>query len=274
MRSPILPMSIKLSHPSLEQPNPAVMPSAASTSTMLVGGGQDDLSTTVLFPSSFEDEKTISIKPLLPRSLSYTGSTATVPTTTTSSTNSFYQQRRRRIGSENSLSSLSSGDGRHHSFSRDVGHAVAETFLLTRLSLKLLRYLGYNFLITSILVVIFVIAWKLFCFVMAMIGLGYSFMICLIIHVVAFNLVGHCLLDVWLFPFNIEVHFLLYGSFHGIEDQIIVGLICLWSNLWFKIMLLRQLFGITLPLKLQERMTGNDPSIGFLNRQCILILLI
>ncbi|KAB1206474.1 putative isoprenylcysteine alpha-carbonyl methylesterase ICMEL1 [Morella rubra] len=138
-------MSIKLSHPSLEQPNPAVMPSAASTSTMLVGGGQDDLSTTVLFPSSFEDEKTISIKPLLPRSLSYTGSTATVPTTTTSSTNSFYQQRRRRIGSENSLSSLSSGDGRHHSFGRDVGHAVAETFLLTRLSLKLLRYLGVGY---------------------------------------------------------------------------------------------------------------------------------
>ncbi|XP_077253706.1 isoprenylcysteine alpha-carbonyl methylesterase ICME-like isoform X3 [Tasmannia lanceolata] len=55
---------------------------------------------------------------------------------------SSYSQRRRRIPSEASLLSLPS---RQQSFSRDVGHAAAETFLLTRLSFKLLRYLGVGY---------------------------------------------------------------------------------------------------------------------------------
>lgn len=36
---------------------------------------------------------------------------------------------------------------RRQSFSRDIGHAAAETYLVTRLSFKLLRYLGYYFFI-------------------------------------------------------------------------------------------------------------------------------
>lgn len=34
---------------------------------------------------------------------------------------------------------------RRQSFGRDLGHAAAETYLVTRLSFKLLRYLGYYF---------------------------------------------------------------------------------------------------------------------------------
>ncbi|RWR85601.1 putative isoprenylcysteine alpha-carbonyl methylesterase ICMEL1 isoform X1 [Cinnamomum micranthum f. kanehirae] len=49
-------------------------------------------------------------------------------------------QRRRRVASDNPLR-----PARRTSFSRDVGHAAAETFLLTRLSFKLLRYLGVGY---------------------------------------------------------------------------------------------------------------------------------
>ncbi|KAL4638313.1 hypothetical protein ACB092_03G137900 [Castanea dentata] len=116
------------SHSLLEKPN--------STS-------DDDPITTTTNSLLFEDEKTISIKPLLPRTLSYTNTTTTT-TTTTSTT--YYQQRRRRIASENSLSSLSSSaPDRRNSFGHNVGHAAAETFLITRLSLKLLRYLGVGY---------------------------------------------------------------------------------------------------------------------------------
>ena len=39
---------------------------------------------------------------------------------------------------------------RRQSFSRDIGHAAAETYLVTRLSFKLLRYLGYYFFIIKL----------------------------------------------------------------------------------------------------------------------------
>ncbi|XP_062103276.1 probable isoprenylcysteine alpha-carbonyl methylesterase ICMEL1 [Humulus lupulus] len=54
------------------------------------------------------------------------------------------KHRRRRTNSEDSISSLFDIEGRR-SLRRDVGHATAETFLLTRLSLKLLRYLGVGY---------------------------------------------------------------------------------------------------------------------------------
>ncbi|THU57210.1 hypothetical protein C4D60_Mb03t01090 [Musa balbisiana] len=53
------------------------------------------------------------------------------------------RSRRRRTVSEPSLRSLSSHTSRGRSFGRDVGHAAAETFLLTRLAITLLRYLGF-----------------------------------------------------------------------------------------------------------------------------------
>ncbi|XP_064968877.1 probable isoprenylcysteine alpha-carbonyl methylesterase ICMEL1 [Musa acuminata AAA Group] len=55
------------------------------------------------------------------------------------------RSRRRRTVSEPSLRSLSSHTSRGRSFGRDVGHAAAETFLLTRLAITLLRYLGVGY---------------------------------------------------------------------------------------------------------------------------------
>eukprot|EP01018_Ginkgo_biloba_P007736 Gb_22899 [translate_table: standard] len=52
------------------------------------------------------------------------------------------QQRRRRSASESNIPGLQS---RQHSFRNDVGHAAAETYLVTRLTFKLLRYLGIGY---------------------------------------------------------------------------------------------------------------------------------
>ncbi|KAJ6721066.1 ISOPRENYLCYSTEINE ALPHA-CARBONYL METHYLESTERASE ICMEL2-RELATED [Salix viminalis] len=98
----------------------------------------DPITSTGLESSPFEDETIISVRPLLSRTPSFAG------TTTTSSAS--YQQRRRRVASENSLPSLSDDSfGQRPSPAREVDHAASETFLLTRLSLKLLRYMGVGY---------------------------------------------------------------------------------------------------------------------------------
>ena len=95
---------------------------------------------------SFESEETKQndTDSLLSRSSSYTNTN---------------QQRRRRTDTKLSSPPPSPSRQRPRSFSRDIGHAASETYLVTRLTIKLLRYLGYNslsyFLRSSIL---------LFCF--------------------------------------------------------------------------------------------------------------
>lgn len=107
----------------------------------------DDLNTSLIISSQFDDDnKSVDVKPLLSRASSYSS--------TSSANGNSYQHRRRRSASDNSLASLSDGSGggggsRRRSFSKGVGHAAAETFLITRLSLKLLRYLGYAFSISN-----------------------------------------------------------------------------------------------------------------------------
>ena len=86
--------------------------------------------------------------PLSPSSLDINLTTLNANTNSSSST--YYQQHQRQIASENSLYSLSAGSDCHQSFDHNVGHAVAEMILVIRLSLKLLRYLGYNLLISLI----------------------------------------------------------------------------------------------------------------------------
>eukprot|EP00258_Populus_trichocarpa_P017448 XP_006378508.1 probable isoprenylcysteine alpha-carbonyl methylesterase ICMEL1 isoform X1 [Populus trichocarpa] len=101
---------------------------------------QDDpITSTRLVSSPFEDETIISVRPLLSRTPSFAG-------TTTTSSSASYQQRRRRVASENSLSSLSDESiGQRQSLAREVDRAAPETFLLTRLGLKLLRYMGVGY---------------------------------------------------------------------------------------------------------------------------------
>lgn len=125
---------------------------------------EDDPSTGLYVSPSFDDDKNASMKPLLPRATSYTS----ISTTTTASNNN-YQQRRRRINSDNSLPTLSSTrvGGRRESLGRDET-AAEEAFVLTRLSLKLLRYLGYltfSLLLVSVFWVLFIIIFfLLFCY--------------------------------------------------------------------------------------------------------------
>ncbi|KAA8530538.1 hypothetical protein F0562_005247 [Nyssa sinensis] len=74
-----------------------------------------------------EDTKQMDTNPLLSRASSYT------PTN--------YQRRRTAIKRSATVAPLT----RQQSFSRDFGHAAAETYLITRLSFKLLRYLGVGY---------------------------------------------------------------------------------------------------------------------------------
>ena len=128
--------------------NPSsILPSSSVSAGAMFLNIEDDPTSRLLISSSFEEEKVpfnpIN-KPILPKVSSYTTTSSSTSTTTgpAKTAKSFYQQqRRRRNASEDSLSSLSDGESRR-SLGRDVGHAAAETFLLTRLTLKLLRYLG------------------------------------------------------------------------------------------------------------------------------------
>lgn len=55
---------------------------------------------------------------------------------------SLNQKRRRRGGSK--TAAFAPRPCRQQSFGREIGHAAAETYLLTRLSFRLLSYLGYH----------------------------------------------------------------------------------------------------------------------------------
>lgn len=148
--------------PVTHHPYPFSGPNPSSIDAMLVKV-EDDPTASLLVSSSFEDEKaSSSFKPVLPRASSYTctsistsASASSSTTTTATKAKSFYQKRRRRAASEDSLSSLSDGENRR-SLGRQVGHAAAETFLLTRLGLKLLRYLGWVAVMEFLLVFFYV----------------------------------------------------------------------------------------------------------------------
>ncbi|XVE91352.1 hypothetical protein REPUB_Repub01dG0002200 [Reevesia pubescens] len=128
MPSPILPIS---NH------------SSSASSLLLKDEIDADPSTTLLISSQFHTEKAILINPVLPRPYSYNNTSNINNSTTTN-----YQQRRRRSASDTSLALLadeSQTQSPPQSLSGEVGHAAAETFLLTRLSLKLLSYLGVGY---------------------------------------------------------------------------------------------------------------------------------
>ncbi|KAJ0257818.1 isoprenylcysteine alpha-carbonyl methylesterase ICMEL1 [Hirschfeldia incana] len=95
----------------------------------------DPSSTTLL------DGENHSVKPLLSRASSFNG--AVTPFNGDGSTG-LYQNRRRRSNSDNCLSAAdTNGSQQQQSIGQEVSHAAAETFLLTRLFLKLLSYLGW-----------------------------------------------------------------------------------------------------------------------------------
>ncbi|KAH6823192.1 alpha/beta-Hydrolases superfamily protein [Perilla frutescens var. hirtella] len=90
--------------------------------------------TRIFMPSSSSEiDSGIEKKPLIPRTTSYG----------TSNSSSKQKQRRRRVASETSIVTLSLG-GSRQSFGR-MTIAPSETFLITRLTFKLLTYLGVGY---------------------------------------------------------------------------------------------------------------------------------
>ncbi|KAI5419119.1 probable isoprenylcysteine alpha-carbonyl methylesterase ICMEL1 [Lathyrus oleraceus] len=117
--------------------------SSSSALTMLLKYDDEENPYTSLLHSSLKNNNIMSIKPLLSRSSSFNSSInnndsiGAVP--------SFYQKTRRRVASEDSLAYVSNSSSRGSSFGRDVRHVASETFLLTRLGLKMLTYLGVGY---------------------------------------------------------------------------------------------------------------------------------
>lgn len=127
-QSPILPVT-----------NPYVVSSSTSEMpTMFLQQTNDYFPTTrLLISSSIEDDNnSIERKPLLSRAFSFNGGITAITQ---------QQQRRRRAASDENLFSLSSNVGGGQSFTSDVEHGASETCLVTRLCLKLLRYLGVGY---------------------------------------------------------------------------------------------------------------------------------
>ncbi|KAK6134009.1 hypothetical protein DH2020_032251 [Rehmannia glutinosa] len=135
MKSPLLPIS-KPNTQSSSSSSPMIKTAAASATMLL--RSENDLgveATRILIPSYFEDDSKIEAKPLISRTLSYTDSSATL----TANSNLNQKQRRRRVASDTSLAT-----GGRQSF-RQMGRAASDTYLITRLSFKLLRYLGVGY---------------------------------------------------------------------------------------------------------------------------------
>ncbi|KAF4356840.1 hypothetical protein F8388_019499 [Cannabis sativa] len=128
---PITQHQLSSSYPFSESNPSSISPGCSSSVDTMLLNVEDDPTARLLISSSFESEKA-SFKPIKPL----------LPKITTAKTS--YQHRRRRTNSEDSMSSLSDVESRR-SLGRDVRHAAAETFLLTRLCLKLLRYLGVGY---------------------------------------------------------------------------------------------------------------------------------
>ncbi|RVW65185.1 putative isoprenylcysteine alpha-carbonyl methylesterase ICMEL1 [Vitis vinifera] len=124
MNPPMLPIT----NPSASSAMVATTSLTANAATMLIQEHHDETARLLI------DGRAVDTKPFLPRASSYTS------TGTPVNGSSFYQQRRRRIASDTSLASLTTDGG---SRSEYVAHAASETYLLTRLGFKLLRYLGY-----------------------------------------------------------------------------------------------------------------------------------
>ncbi|CAA0822448.1 Isoprenylcysteine alpha-carbonyl methylesterase ICME [Striga hermonthica] len=146
MQSHLLPVSNphNPSPSSSSSSSPNIKSGSASPTIMIRSG--DDLGAAaaaaaaarMLVASSFEESET---RPFIARTSSYTEATS-------AKSSSAQQKRRRRVASDNSILDISVVPitaGRRPSFRQDVGRAASDTFLVTRLSFKLLRYLGVGY---------------------------------------------------------------------------------------------------------------------------------
>ncbi|KAL8137725.1 hypothetical protein V2J09_003726 [Rumex salicifolius] len=147
-QSPVIPIS---ENPPSPPPMVAIKSNTPSMDGLLlqkVAKTSDDFipSRILISQPSFEEDR-----PLLSRAYSYDGVTATPTVDALSgSGNRQQKQRRRRTTSHDALLPLYTSDRRRpssatSSFRENVGHAASETYLVTGLSLKLLRFLGVGY---------------------------------------------------------------------------------------------------------------------------------
>lgn len=102
-----------------------------------------------LIYDDYPSTTTTTVKPLLSRASTFNASA--LATNGGGGLTAWYHNKRRRSNSDNNcLSALpdrtngtDGGDNGQQTIAQEVTHAAAETFLLTRLCLKLLSYLGY-----------------------------------------------------------------------------------------------------------------------------------
>ncbi|XP_056854216.1 probable isoprenylcysteine alpha-carbonyl methylesterase ICMEL1 isoform X2 [Raphanus sativus] len=106
-----------------------------------------------MFKPLIYDDPPSSVKPLLSRASSFNGSLVATANDGGRLTAWFHNKRRRSNSDNNCLSAFpdhangtdGGGDSGQQTIAQEVTHAAAETFLLTRLCLKLLSYLGVGY---------------------------------------------------------------------------------------------------------------------------------
>ncbi|XP_051149475.1 isoprenylcysteine alpha-carbonyl methylesterase ICME-like [Andrographis paniculata] len=152
MPSHILPVSTPSSPPSPSPLAPSQMTRSAPSSAAMLIGSEDDLgagATRIAMPPSVEENRKHEMRPLISRTLSQTDAAANLNSNLNLNMNmnlhlnSFQQKRRRRAASDTSLLTLTAGERR--SFRQNMGDAASDTYLITRLSFTLLRYLGVGY---------------------------------------------------------------------------------------------------------------------------------
>ncbi|XP_016461075.1 putative isoprenylcysteine alpha-carbonyl methylesterase ICMEL1 [Nicotiana tabacum] len=114
--------------------SPNILPISNLNSSNMIPTSSTATADTMLIHVQENDDSKIEKKPLLSRTFSYT------PSSSSSSNLLKQQQRRRRIASENSLCSVAV-----EGCSQDMGRAASDTFIVTKLSFTLLRYLGVGY---------------------------------------------------------------------------------------------------------------------------------
>ncbi|XP_009617184.1 probable isoprenylcysteine alpha-carbonyl methylesterase ICMEL1 [Nicotiana tomentosiformis] len=114
--------------------SPNILPISNPNSSNMIPTSSTATADTMLIHVQENDDSKIEKKPLLSRTFSYT------PSSSSSSNLLKQQQRRRRIASENSLCSVAV-----EGCSQDMGRAASDTFIVTKLSFTLLRYLGVGY---------------------------------------------------------------------------------------------------------------------------------
>ncbi|KAL7110495.1 hypothetical protein ACP275_05G029300 [Erythranthe tilingii] len=140
------PHILPVSNPNTQSSSSSTMKTAPASAAMLIRSenGSDTAAMRIFMPVSIEEDKKNETKPFITRTSSYTDAAASAAGGGGGgNSNSYQQKRRRRVASDNSLLSLTNGP--QNSLRDEVGRDASDTYVVTRLSFELLRYLGVGY---------------------------------------------------------------------------------------------------------------------------------